>query len=84
MITDTMQVRCCVSEAEQLIDKVGPLGLGFSILQILPHHMMCALPFTALCYIRTMGRKGKPSIIFTWESFCIISRWFLLMLAMLQ
>lgn len=25
MITDTMQVRCCVSEAELLIDKVGQL-----------------------------------------------------------
>lgn len=29
MITNTMQVRCCVSEAEQLIDQVWPLGLDF-------------------------------------------------------
>lgn len=27
MITNTMQVRCCVSEAEQLIDQIWPLGL---------------------------------------------------------
>lgn len=56
MITDTMQVRCCISEAEQLIDQVRLLGLDF----------LSSLTFTVLFDKNTVSVFQCALTVFTW------------------
>lgn len=54
MTTDTMQVRCCVIEAEQLIDQVQPLGLELPLLAetftVIISQEYCLLFYFFLCF----------------------------------
>ncbi len=58
MITDTMKVRCCVSVAEPLIDKVQPLGFGIFFL---PSTLLIDVN-TELCFVGRIRKMKKKRV----------------------